>query len=319
MNLLRRYFQRMIIFNIWFIGLLLVFSFLSPVMAIADSVSHFRFQLTALLIILVLLTALLGHRRLSLAGVIVVVFGLISIFPHSFPIQAHAEGNAYIQLKLMQLNLLFMNRRLDSVARLARDRDVDVITLQEVNKRTGRLLSLLKKDYPYQVRCSFQSVGGIAVLSRLPLAQGSSRGCLAKNGTAWLRIKLGKQAVTIASIHLHWPYPFSQYEQVSNLEKQLPNIMQPMILAGDFNAVPWSHSVNRLAKASQTRVTEGLRFSFYLNMMGTILPIGLPLDHVLVPKDFVVKSIALGPKVGSDHSSVFANIAIPTRDLQKKH
>lgn len=166
---------------------------------------------------------------------------------------------------------------------------------------------------------SFQGVGGVAVLSRLPLAQGSSRGCLAKNGTAWLCIKLGKQAVTIASIHLHWPYPFSQYQQVSNLEMKLPNIMQPMILAGDFNAVPWSHSVNRLAKVSQTRVTPGLRFSFYLNMMGTILPIGLPIDHVFVSKDFVVKSIELGPRAGSDHYSVLANIAVPTRVIQKKH
>lgn len=319
MTLFRRYFQRMIIFNIWFIGLLLIFSFLSPVMAIADSVSHFRFQLTILLIVLALLAALLGHRRLAMAGVIVVVFGLISIFQYSFSNQDYAEGDAYKPLKLMQLNLLFMNRKLDRVARLARDRDVDVITLQEVNKRTGHLLSMLQKDYPYQVRCSFQSVGGIAVLSRLPLAQGASRGCLAKNGTAWLRIKLGKQAVTIASIHLHWPYPFSQYQQVSNMEMQLPNIMQPMILAGDFNAVPWSHSVNRLAKASQTRVTQGLHFSFYLNMMGTILPIGLPIDHVLMPKDFIVKSIELGPKAGSDHYSVFANIAVPTSDLQKKH
>ena len=149
MNLLRRYFQRVIIFNIWFIGLLLLFSFLSPVMTIADSVSHFRFQLIVILSVLVLLTALLGHRRLAMAGGIVVVFGLISIFPYSFSNQAHAEGNAYKPLKLMQLNLLFMNRRLDRVAKLARVRDVDVITLQEVNKRTGRLLSLLKKDYPY--------------------------------------------------------------------------------------------------------------------------------------------------------------------------
>lgn len=314
MNLLRRYFSRSIVVATVLISLLLVFSFLSPVIAMADSVSHFRIHLIVLLMVLVLLTGLLGRRHLAIAGVIVVVLGLVSISPYLFSNQAHAKGDAYQQLKLMQLNLFFMNRRLDSVARLARDRDVDVITLQEVNNRTGRLLKMLQKDYPYQVRCSFQAVGGIAVLSRLPLAQGSSSGCLSKTGTAWLRIKLGKQALTITSIHLHWPYPFSQYEQVSNLKKQLPNIMQPMIIAGDFNAVPWSHAVDRLANASQTRVTQGLRFSFYLNISGKILPIGLPIDHVLVPNDFIVESVELGPKAGSDHYSVFASIAVPGRN-----
>ena len=54
-------------------------------------------------------------------------------------------------------------------------------------------------------------------------------------------------------------------------------------------------------------------------MMGKILPIGLPIEHVLVPKDFIVKSAKLGPKAGSDHYSVFANIAVPAIDLKKKH
>ena len=314
MNLLRRYFSRSIGVATWLISLLLVFSFLSPVMAMADSVSHFRFHLIVLLMVLVLLTGLLGRRRLAMAGLTVTVLGLVSISPYLFTNQAHAKGDAYQHLKLMQLNLLFMNRRLETVAKLARDRDVDVITLQEVNNRTGRLLNILQKDYPYQVRCSFQKVGGVAVLSRLPFAQGSSKGCLSKSGTAWLRIKLGKQAVTITSIHLHWPFPFSQYEQVSKLEKQFSSIMQPMILAGDFNAVPWSHAVDRLANASQTQVTQGLRFSFYLNMMGKILPIGLPIDHVMVPNNFIVESVELGPKAGSDHYSVFASIAVPGRD-----
>lgn len=310
MFLLRRYFSRSIVVSTWLISLLLVFSFLSPVMAVADSVGHFRIHLIILLVVLVLLTGLLGHKRLSMAGVTVAVLGLASISPYLFTNQAHAEGNAYQQFKLMQLNLLFMNRRLNTVARLARARDVDVITLQEVNIRTARLLKLLKKDYPYQVWCSFQKVGGVAVLSRLPLVKGLSKGCMSNRGTAWLRIKLGKQAVTITSIHLHWPYPFSQYEQVSNLEKQFSNALQPMIVAGDFNAVPWSHAVDRLANASQTRVTLGLRFSFYLNMRGIILPVGLPIDHILVPNNFLVKSIELGPKAGSDHYSVFASIAV---------
>ena len=48
------------------------------------------------------------------------------------------------------------------------------------------------------------------------------------------------------------------------------------------------------------------------------MPIGLPIDHVLVPNDFSVKSIEPGPKAVSDHYSVFANIAVPRSDLQKE-
>ena len=311
MYLLRRYLCRSIVVSTWLISLMLLFSFLSPVMAIADSVSHFRIHLIILLLVLVFLMAILGYRKHSAAGITVVVLGIISISPYIMTNKLHAEEIVYKELKLMQFNLLFMNRKLNTVAKLARDRDVDVITLQEVNKRTIRLLKILKKDYPYQVWCSFQSVGGVAVLSRLPLVKGKAKGCMSNKGTAWLRIKLGKQAVTITSLHLHWPYPFSQYDQVSRLEREFSNVLQPIIVAGDFNATPWSHAVDRLAKVTQTEVTQGLRFSFYLNMSGIIFPVGLPIDHVLLPNNFKVKNIELGPKAGSDHSSVFASIAVP--------
>ncbi|MDH5765616.1 MAG: endonuclease/exonuclease/phosphatase family protein [Gammaproteobacteria bacterium] len=314
MKFLRRYFSRSILVATSLVVILLMFSFLSPVFPLADSISHFRFQLVILLIVLVVLTALLGKRCLVVAGLVVAVSCIFSFVSYSMFSPARVESGKYQVLKLMQLNLLFMNRDLKAVAQLARDRDVDVITLQEVNHHTGRVLSLLQQDYPYQVRCSFQAVGSVAVLSRLPLASTQSRGCLNEDGVAWLRVRVGQQALTISSVHLHWPFPFSQWAQVERLESQLGDLPQPVIMAGDFNAAPWSQAVSRLASASQTEVAPGLYFSFYLNMFGAVLPVGLPIDHVLLPRGFIVDTMALGPKVGSDHYSVFASIAVPVKD-----
>lgn len=293
------------------IGLAIVAGFLAPWLPAADSLAHFRLHLTAALgLAAALLLAVRSWRRAGVAAVVSAA-GFVALMP-ALPLWSPADnGGQEPSLVLVQLNLSYRNRTPQAVADFVRSEDADVVTLQEVTDRTARVIALLEQDYPNRVRCPFGRVGAVAVLSRLPKAPGESAGCEQGRGLAWLRVVAAGRPVSVASVHLHWPYPFGQAVQIKRLQGELADIPRPVLLAGDFNAAPWSHAVARMSAASDTTVAGGLRFTFRLRPLAWAPPIDLPIDHVLVPAGIVPIEVRAGPGPGSDHRSVVARLALP--------
>ena len=118
----------------------------------------------------------------------------------------------------------------------------------------------------------------------MPIAEG----CVEGEGLAWVRIEFGGKPVTIAGLHLDWPYPYDQPTQIDALEPQLKALPRPIIVGGDFNAAPWSHAVARIAQETGTSVVGGLRMSWrVLPKWAASVPM-LPLDQILLPAGAVV-------------------------------
>lgn len=293
------------------IGILILFSMLAPWLPLADSVGHFRLYLTAFLLLAAFLLACFRDwRKAALATAVsaVGVYGMAAAFPN---FDSRKTAGDVAEITAVQLNLSFRNTTPEAVAAFVRAEHADVVALQEVTNKTGRVLELLVKDYPFQVSCRFKGAGGVAVLSRLPKASGVAQGCVEGQGMAWLRVVAGGRAVSVASLHLHWPYPFKQGRQIDRLEKHLKDIPRPVILAGDFNAAPWSQAVNRIATATETAIAGGLRLSFDIRVNSWAPPIAMPIDHVLLPEGIVALDVRLGPGPGSDHRSIIAKLALP--------
>lgn len=284
-------------------------SFLSSQLPLADSIAHFRFHLVCLLSLLTVIQTFV--RGIKLAGwmALFVAYVYLSIWSAMPPSPAD-ENRLGLDLKLMQLNLSFANRTLQQVMQLVEIEQPDVITLQEVNGRTKQVMHNLKNEYPYRKWCSFASVGGVAVLSRIPIENVNSWGCKERLGLVWIKLRKQNKIFSLVSIHLYWPFPYRQHWQIDQLETQLQTIPRPIILAGDFNAAPWSYAVHRIAQATNTQVVGGRRASFDLSFHPYLPSVGLPIDHVLLPPGAQVQKIYLGPKVGSDHHSVFARIRL---------
>ncbi len=293
-----------------FTGFFILFSFLAPWYPMADSVAHFRFHLTAIMLLTAVLLAVLRDWRHAGLSLSVSAAGIAGMAP-AFPVWGNAAiAGAAPTISAVQLNLSFRNATPEAVAAFVRRERADIVTLQEVTARTGRVMELLKEDYPNRVLCPFARVGGVAVLSRLPKAPGAAQGCVEGQGLAWMRVMAGGRAVSVASLHLHWPYPFRQDRQIGELENHLRDIPRPVILAGDFNAAPWSHAVGRIAAATDTSVADGLRFSFDIGFRGWWPTIPVPIDHILLPEDLAPLNVTLGPGPGSDHRSVIARLAL---------
>lgn len=294
-----------------------LFSLLAPWLAAADSVGQFRFHLTGLLLALAVLQLAIRQWRRALFCAAISAAGIAGMAPAlpgwNAKSAVASPADAARTLTLVQLNLSFRNTTPAAVASLVRREKADVVTLQEVTARTGRAILLLGKEYPYRILCPFSGVGGVAVLSRYPLTGRVSRGCADGQGLAWIRVDVGGQPISIASVHLHWPWPFRQNDQIERLKPDLKEIPRPAIVAGDFNAAPWSASVARVARDTDTKVAPGFRFSFDIRFADWTPPVAVPIDQILLPSEIVPLNIRLGPASGSDHRSVIARFSLPTR------
>lgn len=117
--------------------------------------------------------------------------------------------------------------------------------------------------------------------------------------------------VTLAMVHFTRPYPLAEFgRQVAQIERlagQLQEIPRPIILAGDFNALPWSKALGTLSAAMRADNAQ------WTGTFPTGSPLKLAIDQVRVSGGLKVVSLETGPNVGSVHLPLVATIALPPR------
>ena len=206
----------------------------------------------------------------------------------------------------MQANLRFDNESPERLLALLAQARPDIVTLQEVSRFWIARLGVLQAAYPHRVICERESrLGGAAILSRFPIKPGSTD-CVDDGLLAFASIEFDGQQVDVASLHLHWPWPYDQPEQAAWNARDLRRLGDTALLAGDFNAAPWSHTTDVLAEGCGLR-TAGLVGPTWLRAW---LPdtlrryAGLPIDQILVKGAIIPGGIERGPSVGSDHLPV---------------
>lgn len=182
----------------------------------------------------------------------------------------------------------------------------DVVVLLEVSPQLAGYLPQLK-DYPYQVVHAENSPFGIALLSRLPLQAPRLIPDAAGINRIEAGITLGTRTVNLTALHPMPPLsPYFHRQRNALLHMLTPRNDTPSIVAGDFNATPWSSAFNGLEQAGWRRAT-GLRPSWPSIGMGVF---GIPIDHVLASRHWHTLASGLGPDLGSDHRPVLVQLSL---------
>jgi endonuclease/exonuclease/phosphatase (EEP) superfamily protein YafD len=202
-----------------------------------------------------------------------------------------------------QKNMLYRNPDLSALEADIRATAPQIVTLQEVSDPNMALLAALKDVYPYQHVCPGPSVGGTAILTQLTPVEGTA---FCAPGLAVMQVVAGKEGEDrfwLASVHLHWPWPYQQADHVKLLLPVLDRIKGPAIMAGDFNMVRWATSVTEMANILDVR-PAGPTFGSYLGLSSMFR---LPIDHV-----FATRGGKVSPRgaFGSDHLGLFAEVGI---------
>ncbi|MCX7303291.1 MAG: endonuclease/exonuclease/phosphatase family protein [Hyphomicrobiales bacterium] len=283
-----------------------------------DSLAHFRIHCAAALILLA--PFLLITRGLRWNGLLAAVLGVwailnitgIAIIPGLGTVQASQEpkdGLAPVY-RLMQINLRFNNPEPGKVLSLIGRIRPDVLTLEEVSPMWTEKLALLESAYPYRLACKLDGyVGGVSILSLRPFAEGAEGQCLADGAFASAPIDFGGRLVDVAVMHLHWPWPFDQMNQIKDLTPSLAGLAGSAILAGDLNAVPWSAASARVAEAAGMKAIGPMRPTWLYRRLPEFLRFaGLPIDRVFA-REVAVLSVETLEAVGSDHLPVLVHFS----------
>ncbi len=291
-----------------------------------DSLGHFRLQFGVLL--LVFAVALLARRRwrTGLGSAAGAALALFTVAPHlGTPRIGAAQATAEAQrpvYRLLQLNLRFDNDDQSGVLATIARADADVITLQEVSAPWRERLKLVAARYPHQLVCgSARRGGGPAILSRRPFAGAVSpvTHCPIRGMLAVAPVDLGGRAITVASLHLGWPWPHRQPLQLDWLDAMDDGQFAPDLLAGDFNAAPWSETARRVRARTRLGQVEGIGLTWLHHALPAKLRpwIGLPIDQIMTGAAIEPLSAHTLPDAGSDHAPLLLEFSVLRSDTPR--
>ncbi len=306
----------MLLYPGYLVLFLALISYLGEVHPAFDSISHFRFHLSAVAIILAFLVLVFQRRKAALplfaAGLIVCFHTATWIMPARGGAIAGTDAGVSATYKLLHMNVRFDNLSPNAVLSLIAAEQPDVISLNEVSTLWQEPLHRIATAYPHQLICQRRSViGGVAILSRRPFV--GKGHCLHDSMMAWQQVDLNGHVVNFISVHMHWPWPFRQPVQTEEMIADLTHIAdEPSVMSGDFNAVPWSATLRAFRAASGMEIIRGIGATWLPYDLSRFLPadFGLPIDQILAATTLDVSAHRLNNRAGSDHLPVLAEIKI---------
>jgi endonuclease/exonuclease/phosphatase (EEP) superfamily protein YafD len=292
-------------------GLATAIGYLASWWPIADLPNHFS--------PIILTSALLGlggltwgwraHRRSNVfvAGGLAAVAGINAVaIWNALATTAHsAQGSNSEMLTIVSFNIWSKNRSVDEAARWLADQNADVIVLQEMTgPNRERVKAALKATHPHVADCGCNDV---VLLSRRPITgAGGQRRTTDQPALTWFNLA-DKHGREVRIIGLRPRYIFRSAEYAAHYDWLVRNangLGPRVILAGDFNAAPWSWQMTRFARASGL-----LRHGTFAASYPSVLPLVL-IDNVLTSPDIARVSFEVGPLLGSDHRPIVATVAL---------
>ncbi|MBB4004258.1 endonuclease/exonuclease/phosphatase family protein [Aurantimonas endophytica] len=295
-------------------ALALTAGFFGDVVPFFDSLAHFRAHLAVLLLVTGMLLMATRAMAAGLAAGMIGGLGLITVAPFVFPASVPARADETATYTLLQMNLRWNAANREAALRLVGRVQPDVITLEEAGEEWRPLLAALEARYPYRFDCGEpSSFGKLVLLSRRGFVPGDSGTCNAYDGFLSRTISFNGNPVTLAIQHLRWPWPGRQWQQIDRLGSTVRELTAPTLIAGDFNATPWSAALRRYAASAGTSIVPHVGPTWLpWPLTPWLAPYaGLPIDNVLVSEGIDILGVERQDATGSDHLPVLVTFAVP--------
>jgi len=213
-------------------------------------------------------------------------------------------------LPVLSANLHVTNQSKDKFLQLLAEKQPAIVFVQEVSPSWAAVLDTLPA-YPYRKIVPREGPFGIAVLSKVPLEDVTvrSEGALDIPAIAATVTWDGKK-VDIRAVHPFPPLGAQAYVERNRMlarhAAELTATGRPAIMAGDFNATPWSAGLSVVQKAGMVRATS-LAPTWPAHLPA---PAVIPIDHITVSRHWGVLSNGRGPDIGADHFPVMATLCL---------
>ena len=220
---------------------------------------------------------------------------------------------AHQTVKVIQFNLWGHNRDPQATAAWVIAQKPDVVVAEEAIDKGAAAAATLGAAFPYHVDCPvFLECTTLIFSKSAPQSSGAleSPDSFGRHSTVWARFGRGQSAYAVAGVHILWPIPGgAQQAHLRSIAAGLSGLDHAsLILAGDFNATPWSFSLARVQSLFGVERRSHALFSWpvkpYSGYRVDTPTALLPLDHVFAGPSWKTVSAGLGPRLGSAHLPV---------------
>lgn len=217
------------------------------------------------------------------------------------------------RLTLVSFNANFGNDRFDDIAASLAGADADVVIVIEATPPLEEALRRRMPEYEV-VGESMPGAFGILALTRLPVR---ARRLLEVGGRGLhaLELIVGLEADDVAVLAVHPPPPLGgalageRDRQFGELAAWANRHDGPVVIAGDFNATPWSYPFRTLL--ADTALHDSERgFGVQPSWPAVPWPLGISIDHCLHSAHFVTVERRVGERLGSDHRALHVTLAL---------
>ena len=289
----------------------LLIVWLSPNIPGALLLQSLRFHLAAVGLGLAVLAIWSGARWRGLLGLVLVLASaghgallVADLYARRTPM---ATGPA-AQFRFLSFNVLTGNDRSSELVDAILADPPDVALIMET-PGVEAYLDRLAEVLPYRVGCADTRTCDISLHSRFPIEDGQIR-LLPPFGHERLvtgRIEVDGHAVTFAGVHLSKPYfDMASLHELWTINRVLSEIEGPLVVAGDFNAAPWSEPLAQLA------TQQGLAPGPWPPATWPVRlgPLGVPIDNVFTRGAARLLTLESGESHGSNHRPLWADIGL---------
>jgi endonuclease/exonuclease/phosphatase (EEP) superfamily protein YafD len=252
-------------------------------------------------------------RGKTLTALVLVVAGVIGLglWPQmsSREIDTLSEARAGERaVRLMLFNAHDNNDDIVAIDAEIRRNDPDIVVMVEFNPNKRAVLDSLNDRFPYHVHCLGPYHCDLAIISKLPFSHTEAKHSW--EGPPVLRASFGPELGNLVVVGVHtirFPYARAQFRQIIELTKYLEPFGQNVVVAGDFNATPFSRTLRTLEDRSALfRVTHLPSWPAQLQLPQ------LAIDHIFIGTQMRrLEATRIGHNAGSDHFPVISTFAVP--------
>lgn len=285
---------------------------------LCDLCSHFRGHYLVAAALLIALAAWCHARPALGLATVALAWNAWVVLPF-LPLPSAMPGAAVPRdarpVRLVSLNVHLHNDDITAVLDYLRDRQADVVALVEVDEAWAPALADLGDRYPHQFIRPRNDPFGVAILSAWPLVAPRAAHC---GDAPWpalvAEIDRGGGRFTMVVVHPHPPLDAVTDRQLTAhlrcVARLVATTAGPCVVAGDFNATPWSAPYRHFVHDSglvDSALGRGIQPTWHAGLW----PLRIPIDHIFVPQGTLVTGRRVGPDVGSDHFPIEAEFNLP--------
>lgn len=214
-------------------------------------------------------------------------------------------------LVVLSFNLLSPNDRFGEVAGHIREVDADVVFLHEASRPWEVAMEAANLGYRITRSRSEEHIFGTLVLSR----EGDPVTSFGFTAGGPRAVEVVHDGIAVLGIH---PLSATTAERAALRNAQLDFAADwsnrqggPHVVAGDFNATPWSYPFRKLLNDTDLRNSQhgfGIHATFPADQLFLLR---VPIDHLLYSPELTVADRRLGPPLGSDHFPLTVELWLP--------